>query len=57
MKDRAEALLGRDPVENGISAGERYEAEVELGLALRVLAALDGDVARAGIGVREVANR
>jgi hypothetical protein len=42
MKDRAEALLGRDPVENGVCAGERYEAEVELGLALRVLSALNG---------------
>jgi hypothetical protein len=45
MKDRAETLLGRDPVENGICAGERYEAEVELGLALRLLAALDGESA------------
>jgi hypothetical protein len=42
MKDRAEALLGRDPVENGVCAGERWEAGVELGLALRLLAALDG---------------
>jgi hypothetical protein len=42
MKDRAEALLGRDPVENGICAGERWEAGVELDLAQRVLAALDG---------------
>jgi hypothetical protein len=42
MKDRAEALLGRDPVENGVCAGERWEAGVELDLAQRVLAALDG---------------
>jgi hypothetical protein len=42
MKDHAETLLARDPVENGVCAGERWEAGVELDLALRVLAALDG---------------
>jgi vacuolar-type H+-ATPase catalytic subunit A/Vma1 len=49
MKDRAETLLGRDPVENGICAGERYEAEVELDLAQRVLTALDGPAVAASV--------
>jgi hypothetical protein len=42
IKTEAHKLLGREPVENGISAGERYEAEVDLAVAERVLAALNG---------------
>jgi hypothetical protein len=45
MEARAARILDRDPVENGISAGEVYEAEVERAVAGRILAALAGESA------------
>jgi hypothetical protein len=45
MEARAARILERDPVENGISAGEIYEAEAERAVAGRILAALAGEAA------------
>jgi hypothetical protein len=42
---RAFRILGRDPVENGISAEEIYEAEMGRAVAGLILVALDGESA------------